>query len=88
MKQNTVRTLCSVGIMFLGAFGAAPARAFNQPPANLSATTFMDGVAPSGLYYVNYTLFTDGRRAVDKNGNTISGGAKVDALTQLHQLYY
>ncbi|MBI4061625.1 MAG: transporter [Elusimicrobia bacterium] len=67
---------------------AGPAWGFNQPPANLSATTFLDGGAPPGLYYLNYSIFTDGRRAVDKDGKTIDGGAQVDAFAQLHQLYY
>jgi anthranilate 1,2-dioxygenase (deaminating, decarboxylating) large subunit len=66
----------------------APVYAFNEPPANMSATTFLDGGAPQGLYYLNYTIFSDGGKAVDKNGNTIPGGAQVDALSQLHQLYY
>ena len=64
------------------------ASAFNQPPTNLSLTTFMDGGAPPGLYYVNYTLFLNGQRAVDKDGKTLSGGAKVSALSQIHQLYW
>ncbi|MEK7389659.1 MAG: transporter [Elusimicrobiota bacterium] len=67
---------------------SVPAQSFNQPPANLSATTFMDGGAPPGLYYVNYTIFSDGRKAVDKDGNTIAGGARVVALSQLHQFYW
>lgn len=67
---------------------AGPAWSFNQPPANLSATTFIDGGAPPGLYYVNYSIFTEGRRAVDKNGDRLAGGAQVNALAQLHQLYY
>lgn len=67
---------------------AGPAWGFNQPPANLSVTTFMDGGAPPGLYYLNYSIFTDGRRAVDKEGNVIPGGAQVNAFAQLHQLYY
>ena len=48
----------------------------------------MDGGAPPGFYYLNYTVFVDGRKAVDKDGNTIPGGAKVDALSQLHQFYW
>lgn len=66
----------------------SPAWGFQQPPANLSATTFMDGGAPPGVYYLNYSIFSDGREAVDKDGKRIPGGARVSALTQLHQLYY
>ena len=67
---------------------AGSAWGFNQPPANLSATTFVDGGAPPGLYYLNYSIFAEGRRAVDKDGNAIAGGAQVNAFAQLHQLYY
>ncbi|MBI4425510.1 MAG: transporter [Elusimicrobia bacterium] len=74
------------GVFALGLTG--PAWGFNQPPTNLSATTFLDGGAPPGLYYINYSIFFNGRKAVDHNGDVIGGGAKVDALTQLHQLYY
>jgi len=69
------------------AFLRTTAAAFNEPPANLSATTFMDGGAPPGLYYINYEIFADGAKAVDKDGNTITGGARVNALSQLHQFY-
>lgn len=67
---------------------AGPAFAFNQPPANLSVTTFLDGGAPPGLYYLNYVIFVDGRRAVDHKGDTIPGEAKVGVLTHLTQLYW
>jgi anthranilate 1,2-dioxygenase (deaminating, decarboxylating) large subunit len=66
----------------------APAWGFNQPPANLSATTFMDGGAPSGFYYINYSILTNGRRAVNKDGSTIDGGARVQAFVQVHQFYW
>ena len=48
----------------------------------------MDGGAPVGVYYLNYSLFAEGRRAVDKNGNMIAGEAKVAAVSQLHQIYW
>jgi len=84
MNRTTLRLILPLLALTL----CSPAWAFNQPPANLSATTFMDGGAPPGLHYVNYSIFTDGRHAVDKDGKVISGGAKVDALSQLHQFYY
>jgi hypothetical protein len=64
------------------------AHAFNEPPGNLSATTFLDGGAPPGLYYINYAIFVDGGKAVDKNGAVIPGGARVDVLSQVNQFYY
>jgi len=67
---------------------AVPASAFNEPPANLSLTTFTDGGAPPGTYYLLYTTFVDGGRAVDKDGNAIPGGARVAALSQVHQFYW
>jgi hypothetical protein len=67
---------------------SSPSWGFNEPPANLSATTFLDGGAPPGLYYINYSIFSDGGKAVDKNGNAIPGGAQVNSFSQLHQLYY
>ncbi|MBK8871470.1 MAG: transporter [Elusimicrobia bacterium] len=62
--------------------------AFNQPPLNMSATTFLDGGAPQGVYYLNYSIFVDGNEPLDKDGNVIPGGARVNALTNMHQLYY
>lgn len=78
----------SVALGLVVALWASPAEAFNEPPANLSVTTFMDGGAPPGLYYINYMIFVDGGKPVDKNGALIPGGARVDALTQLNQFYY
>ena len=85
MVKRTLRTVCAATAL---ALTNSPGWAFNQPPANLSATTFLDGGAPQGLYYLNYTIFSDGGRAVDKDGNAIPGGAQVNALAQLQQLYY
>lgn len=62
--------------------------AFNQPPMNHSITTFLDGGAPEGFYYMNYSILTRGETPVDKNGNEIPGGAKVNALANSHQFYY
>lgn len=61
--------------------------AFNQPPLNLSATTFLDGGAPPGHYYLNYTIFTEGQ-SVDKDGKKIPGDAHVNVIAQLHQYYF
>lgn len=62
--------------------------AFNQPPLNHSITTFLDGGAPLGFYYMNYSIFSQGRNAVDKDGKTIPGDARVNALALSHQFYY
>lgn len=62
--------------------------AFNQPPMNHSITTFLDGGAPEGFYYMNYSILTRGETPVDKDGNEIPGGAKVNALANAHQFYY
>lgn len=63
--------------------------AFNQPPLNLSATTFLDGGgAPPGLFLMEYVQFINGRKAVDNNGKGIPGGGRVNALVNLHQFYY
>jgi hypothetical protein len=72
--------------LILAAF-ACPSHAFNQPPVNLSATTFLDGGAPPGIYYLNYVLFVEGRKAKDSEGNVIPGGAEANVLVQLNQLY-
>ena len=61
---------------------------FNQPSANLSATTFLDGGTPPGAYYINYSIFTQSGKAVDKDGQTLPGGARVNSFAQLHQFYY
>ncbi len=66
-----------------------PAAAFNQPPGNFGATTFLDGGgAPPGLFYLGYAQHVLGREAVDRNGDVIAGGGRVSVLVQLHQLYY
>ena len=84
-KTSSVLRLVVAGLSVV--LFVVPARAFNEPPANLSLTTFMDGGAPPGFYYLNYSVLVDGGRAVDKNGSTIPGGAQVVALSQLEQLY-
>ncbi len=65
------------------------ARAFNEPPVNLSLTSVLDGgpVMP-GLYLVEYAVAVHQDQASDKDGNVIPGGAKVDSVTNTHQLVY
>lgn len=74
-------------LLLLGSLSSV-VNAYNQPPVNLSATTFMDGGAPQGFYYLNYAVLTEGRQAMDKNGDVISGDGRVNALVNLHQFYY
>lgn len=74
-------------LVVMGFFMSVTANAFNQPPTNFSATTFLDA-APPGLYYMNYFLFIDGNKAVDKSGETIPGNGRVNAITQLNQIAY
>ncbi len=63
--------------------------AFNQPPLNLSATTFLDGGgAPPGFFLMEYVQFINGEKAVDNNGRSIPGGGRVNVLVSLHQFYY
>ena len=83
------------GLSFwLAVFAAASlfsgrALAYNQPPFNMSATSFLDGGGgPAGLYFVDYAIFTDGAKALDGKGKTIPGGARVNVLTLLNQLVY
>lgn len=68
---------------------AVPAGAFNQPPVNLGATTFLDGgPAVPGHYLLEYFRFIDGTHAKDKDGRTISGGASFTATVALNQYVY
>lgn len=65
------------------------AMAFNQPPFNMSATSFLDGGGgPPGLYFVEYAIFVEGKKPVDNNGDVISGAAHVNVLTLLNQFVY
>jgi len=73
-----------VGLVFL----SREVFAFNQPPVNLSITTFLDAGAPPGLSYVNYSIFTEGREAVDNNGDVIPGNAHANVLALAHQFVY
>lgn len=67
----------------------ASARAFNQPPANLASTTFLDGGGePPGLYLLTYSQYVSGRQARDKDARAIPGGARISALAQSTQLFY
>jgi hypothetical protein len=80
-------------ILFLfGIFGnlmvGGQSWAFNQPPMNHSITTFLDGGAPQGFYYMNYSILTKGKTPMDQDGNEVPGGAKVNALVSSHQFYY
>lgn len=84
-RKNFYRSVSSV---FLGSFLISTASAFNQPPMNHSITTFLDGGAPQGFYYMNYSILTRGQTPVNHNGNEIPGGAKVNALANSHQFYY
>lgn len=77
-------------ILFLfGIFGnlmvGGQSWAFNQPPMNHSITTFLDGGAPQGFYYMNYSILTKGKTPMDQDGNEVPGGAKVNALVSSHQ---
>ncbi|MFA6094062.1 MAG: transporter [Elusimicrobiota bacterium] len=88
-NENTLRKARFALLLGLSACSLyTPAWCFNQPPANLSATTFLDGGAPPGLYYLNYSIFSQTGKAVDKDGKTIPGGASVNAFSQLHQFYW
>lgn len=70
-------------------FVVSSVHSFNQPPSNLGATSFLDGAAPPpGVYYINYSVFSNGKKAVNIDGDTIAGGAKVAALTNLHQFTF
>ncbi len=82
------RIVKAIGIVFSFWMGSLSLWGFQQPPLNLSATTFLDGGAPRGLYYLNYSIFVDGNKAVNGNGDVIPGGARVNVLTQMSQLYY
>lgn len=68
--------------------GPRPAAAFNQPPVNLLTTSFLDGGAPPGFYYINFLIGTRGAKAMDRDGNAILPGAEVDVLVNLNQFYY
>lgn len=91
-----MKDCCSVGgrlFKALGVFagvgiGGLSLWGFEQPPLNLSATTFLDGGAPRGFYYLNYSIFVNGNKPMDKDGNVIPGGAHGNALTQMQQFYY
>ncbi len=92
MKQHN-QTRLTYGVLFALFFliygnSIKNLHAYNQPPVNLSVTTFLDGGAPPGLYFIGYSLYTQGNRAVSAQGETISGGAQVEALTHLTQFYY
>jgi hypothetical protein len=90
IEASAIRQYFKAGlfVICLASWNDQPVWAFNQPPVNLSATTFVDGGAPPGLYFVNYTIFTEGRKALDNDGNTIPGAARVNVLVQLNQLYW
>lgn len=63
--------------------------AYQEPPVNLCATTFLDGGGvPAGFYYINYVQTTQGRSARDLDGKTIPGNGRVNVLANLHQFYY
>jgi hypothetical protein len=68
--------------------GAAPADAFNQPPVNLCTTSFLDGGAPPGFYYIDFLIATRGDQALDADGREILPGARVDVLVNLNQFYW
>ncbi len=67
---------------------AKMAWSFNEPPANLAVSTFLDGGSPPGLHYLSYLIFADGEQAINSQGEVIPGNARVTVLTQLNQFYY
>jgi hypothetical protein len=85
------RALTRNGLLFMASIALFPSVvwAFNQPPVNLTATTFLDGGgAPSGWYLVEYVQFVEGREARDRKGNKLPGDARVNVLAHLNQIYY
>lgn len=85
IKRRLLKVLgvsVGVGLGFSSVWG------FSQPPLNLGVTTFLDGGAPQGLYFLNYSIFVNGNTPMDGNGNEIPGGGHVNVLTQLEQFYY
>ena len=85
---TTRRFVKRLGILVGFGLGLSSLWAFEQPPLNMSATTFLDGGAPRGFYYLNYSIFVNGKEPLDANGNVMPGGAHVNVLTQLSQFYY
>ncbi len=81
--NNSILVQAAIALGLVGAVGA-----FNQPPLNHSITTFLDGGAPLGFYYMNYSIFSEGRQALDINGSEILGDGRVNALALSHQFYY
>jgi hypothetical protein len=89
VKRGSVRRpMKSIGVLFGVVFGVSSLWGFNQPPLNMSATTFLDGGAPRGVYYLNYSIFVNGDKAFTGDGKKIPGDGQVNVLTQLHQFYY
>jgi hypothetical protein len=80
--------LKSLAVLVGIVLGGSSLWGFNQPPLNMSATTFLDGGAPQGFYYLNYSIFVNGDVAKDHVGNTVPGDGQVNVLTNLHQFYY
>lgn len=76
------------GVSVALGLGFTPLWSFEQPPLNMSATTFLDGGAPRGFYYLNYSIFVNGKEPLDGKGELLPGEAHVNVLTQLHQFYY
>lgn len=88
-KSSVLRFASKVIAVALGLGGMTySVWGFNQPPLNMSATTFLDGGAPQGFYYLNYSIFVNGDVAKDHEGDTIPGNGQVNVLTNLHQFYY
>jgi hypothetical protein len=88
MTKRHLQSVSAWVLFSVAMFFSCGGWAFNEPPINLSATTFLDGGAPQGLYYLNYGIFSEGKTAIDNNGKEIPGKAKVNALVNLHQFYY
>lgn len=62
--------------------------AFSEPPVNLAVSTFLDGGAPPGVHYLSYFIYVEGDQPVDSNGDVLPGNARVNALTQINQVYF
>ena len=54
-----------------------------QPPLNMCATTLLDGGPPPGFYYLNYAIFTEGKKFRDGDGNEVARAVEdVDRLAR------
>ncbi len=74
------------GALWVVALGVSARAA--QPPLNMCATTLLDGGPPPGFYYLNYAIFTEGKKFRDGDGNEVANMGKLNTFSQLHQFYY